>query len=111
MTYPKYNITYPGLDCFQSKLLVPKNDYDEYKVEKKDIELMDESLKDKKLSKDDKERIKNEINSIKVKWSVLSEPYFVEGSPMYNAIETGFIFIEEQFGNHGKYPTIIKLKE
>lgn len=111
MSYPLYNITYPDCDCTQSKILVPITDYEQCKAEKKGIELMEEQLKDKKLSKEDKERIKNEIKSIKIKWSVLDEPYFVEGSPMYDAIETGIIFIEEQYGNHGKYPAIIKLKE
>ena len=51
MNYPIYNIIYPDLGCSQSKLLIPKTDYQQYKSEKKGIELMEEQLKDKKLSK------------------------------------------------------------
>ena len=107
MKYSTYNITYPDLDCTQSKILVFKIDYDQYKSDKMLISSFDEQLNNKKTPKEEKERIKEYIKNFEVKWKDLKNPYFVEGSPLYIAIETGIIHIEKELGNAGDYKVII----
>jgi hypothetical protein len=98
-----YRIEYEN-GMVQINELISKEDYFKYKELnslKSDIEIKLKGKKEKNLEM--VEYLKNINNQIKQ-----YKPFFVVDSPMYNAIKTGILNIEDNnCGNYGKYPVKI----
>jgi hypothetical protein len=85
----------------QEKELISKEDsvtYNDLISQKNDLE-----IKMSGKNKRDPE-LKLQIEAVKEKLKEFSFPFFVVDSPLYKAIESGVMIIDESSGNSGKYP-------
>jgi len=96
----KYSIRY-SKGFVQSKNLISAADYSKYK----ELNSIKSGLQSKMKGKREKDpNLVNEFKKVKEELKPFSSPFFVVGSPMYEAIKTGIIKIDPPSGNAGEYP-------
>jgi hypothetical protein len=97
-----YRLTYPG-GIVQVKELVGTADFQYYQSlhkEKHELEILMRSSKNKAKDPALLAQMATLNKTIKEEFPV---EFFIEGSPLHKAIETGFIYIDPGFGNSGDY--------